>query len=150
MQTAASNVNQPLELLGCLPTFGSCIGFQFYFQNLLQHMHGRIPYVFDCLVVHNLLLPKELHAHLELHDYLESTHRLSLLKKLAIHGLFLICIWSFSNKQYKILQQNNVKKYPFSMWCWDSNPQPSDCESHLLTPRPGLLAYLATLLQRTL
>ena len=62
MQTAASNVNQPLELLGCLPTFGSCISFQFYFQNLLQHMHGRIPYVFDCLVVHNLLLPKERHG----------------------------------------------------------------------------------------
>ena len=35
-----------------------------------------------------------------------------------------------------MLQQINVKKCPSSIWCWDSNSQPSDYESPPLTTRP--------------
>ena len=42
--------------------------------------------------------------------------------------LFLV----FSNKQYNLLQQINVKKYPSSVLCCDSNSQPSDYLSLLL------------------
>ena len=45
---------------------------------------------------------------------------------------------SFSNKQYKILQQMNVKKCPSSIQRWDSNSQPSDYETPPLTTRPVL------------
>ena len=32
-----------------------------------------------------------------------------------------------------ILQQINVKTCPSSIWCWDSNPRPSEHESHPIT-----------------
>ena len=35
----------------------------------------------------------------------------------------------------------NVNKYPPSIWCWDSNPQPSGHESLTITTRPGLPSY---------
>ena len=37
-----------------------------------------------------------------------------------------------------IFTTNNVKKCPSSIWCWDSNPQPSGHESPPITTRPGL------------
>ena len=55
------------------------------------------------------------------------THRL----KWAIPGLFQTNINT-------ILQQINVKKFPSSIWHWDSNPRPSECESPPITrARPG-------------
>ena len=36
------------------------------------------------------------------------------------------------------LQQINMKKCPFSLRRWDSNPQPLECESPPITTRPGL------------
>ena len=36
------------------------------------------------------------------------------------------------------LQQIYVKKCPSSIWCWDSNPQPSEHESPPITTSPGL------------
>ena len=51
----------------------------------------------------------------------------------------LINLFSACFKQtIQILQQINVKKCPSSIWCRDSNSQPSDYESTLLTTRPGL------------
>ena len=44
----------------------------------------------------------------------------------------------FSNKHYKFLQQIYVKKCASSIWCWDSNPRPLECESHPITTRPEL------------
>ena len=38
----------------------------------------------------------------------------------------------------QFLQQINVKKCPSSIWCWDSNPRPSEHESPPITTRPGL------------
>ena len=40
-----------------------------------------------------------------------------------------------------ILQQINVKNYPSSIWCRDSNSQPSEHESPPITTRPGLSPY---------
>ena len=37
-----------------------------------------------------------------------------------------------------ILQIIYVKKCPSNIWHWDSNPQPSERESPLITSRPGL------------
>ena len=41
-------------------------------------------------------------------------------------------------KQTLQLLQKNVKKYPSSMRCWDSNPRPLEHESPSITTRPGL------------
>ena len=45
-----------------------------------------------------------------------------------------VYFWSF----LQILQQNNVRKCPSSIWCQDLNSRPSDYESPPLTTRPGL------------
>ena len=37
----------------------------------------------------------------------------------------------------KIFTTNIYEKYPFSIQGWDSNPRPSDHESHPVTTRPG-------------
>ena len=44
----------------------------------------------------------------------------------------------FSNKHYKFLQQIYVKRCPYSIWCWDSNPRPLERESPPITTKPGL------------
>ena len=53
---------------------------------------------------------------------------------------FLIYFWSFSSKHTNCMHQYNVKKCPSSSQCWDSNPQPLERESPLITTRPGLRA----------
>ena len=48
-----------------------------------------------------------------------------------------ICV--FTNKHYKAYNKYlYVKKCPSIIWCWDSNSQPSEIESTLITTRPGL------------
>ena len=42
------------------------------------------------------------------------------------------------SKKHCILQQINVKKFPSSIWCWASNPQPLEHECPPITARPGL------------
>ena len=37
---------------------------------------------------------------------------------------------------------NKCEKYPFSIWCWDSNPWPMEHKSPPITTRPGLPPYL--------
>ena len=44
----------------------------------------------------------------------------------------------FKQTSLQILQQINVKKCPSSVWCWVSNPQPSEHDSPHITTRPGL------------
>ena len=46
-------------------------------------------------------------------------------------------IFVFSNKHYNLLQQI-CEKFPYSIWCWDSNPQPSGHKFPPMTTRPGL------------
>ena len=38
----------------------------------------------------------------------------------------------------QFLQQIYVKKPPSSIWCWDSNPRPLECESLPITTRPEI------------
>ena len=52
-------------------------------------------------------------------------------------GLFLIYFRLFK-QTLQFLQQINVKKYPSSIWFWDSNPSPLENESLPITNRPGL------------
>ena len=58
-----------------------------------------------------------------------------LLQKRANPGLFFV-YFRLSNNHY--IQQIYVKKCLFSIWCWDSKPQPSGHESPPITTRPGL------------
>ena len=51
-------------------------------------------------------------------------------------------IFGLSKQTIQYLQQINVKKCPFSLWHWDSNPQPLKHESSPTTTRPGLLQLL--------
>ena len=55
----------------------------------------------------------------------------------------------FSNKHYKFLQQIYVKKCPSSIWCRDSNPQPSQREYPPITTRHSK-SYIVTFLYSTL
>ena len=43
----------------------------------------------------------------------------------------------FKQTSLQFLQQIYVKKCPSSIWCRDSNPQPSERESLPITTRPG-------------
>ena len=43
----------------------------------------------------------------------------------------------FSNKHHTLFPTNICEKYPSSIWCWYSNPQPSKQESPPITSRPG-------------
>ena len=45
---------------------------------------------------------------------------------------------SFQTNIVTIFTTNKCEKCPSSIWCRDSNSQPSDYESPLLTTRPGL------------
>ena len=56
----------------------------------------------------------------------------------------------FKQTSIQFLQQINVEKCTSSKWCWDLNPQPSDCKSHPITSRPGLLPNKRPMLQRRL
>ena len=47
-----------------------------------------------------------------------------------------------------IFTTNICEKCTSSIWCWDSNPQPSKHESPPMTIRPGLLSYLNNLLPK--
>ena len=47
----------------------------------------------------------------------------------------------FFKQTIQILQHINVEKCSSSIRCWDSNSQPSECESPPLTTRPGLPSY---------
>ena len=53
--------------------------------------------------------------------------------------LFIFDIFQTNNT---ILQQINVKKWPSSIRCRDSNPWPLKHETSPITTRPGLLPYL--------
>ena len=53
--------------------------------------------------------------------------------KWAIPGLVFVYFWSFQNNINTILQSIDLKKCPSSIGRWDSNPQPSECESPLIT-----------------
>ena len=62
--------------------------------------------------------------------------------KMGHPGLFLF-IFIFS-----IFTTNIWTKCPSSIWCWDSNPQPSEHESPPITNRPGrppFLCWMTTL-----
>ena len=47
---------------------------------------------------------------------------------------FIFCLFQTN---MKIFTTNIYEKYPFSIQGWDSNPRPSDHESHPVTTRPG-------------
>ena len=51
---------------------------------------------------------------------------------------FIVYFRSFQTTLLQILQQINVKKCPSSIWCRDSNPQPLEHESILITTRPRI------------
>ena len=63
---------------------------------------------------------------------------------LFIFGLFLFSFFFFyfavflKPKSTQFLQQINLKRWPSSILCWDSNPLRSYCESHPITTRQGL------------
>ena len=56
------------------------------------------------------------------------------LKKWANPSLFLIYFRLFKHTLL-FLQQINVKKYPSSIWCWDSNSEPLEHKSLPITTR---------------
>ena len=62
----------------------------------------------------------------------------SIFFKWAIHILYFVYFWSFSNKHHYNFCNKLMWKCPFSIWCWDSNPQPSKPEYPPITTRPGL------------
>ena len=51
--------------------------------------------------------------------------------------LFRLFLVSY-NKHYNFYNVTFLKKIPFSIQCWDSNPRLSEQKSPLLTTRPGL------------
>ena len=53
-----------------------------------------------------------------------------------------VYFWSFIKQTLQILQQINVTKCPSTTCCWDSNSQPSECESPPITTRPGLTYFV--------
>ena len=55
----------------------------------------------------------------------------------------------FKQTSLQFLQQIYVKKIPSNIWCRDSNPWPSECESQPITTRPGLSPFLLYLRHRT-
>ena len=57
--------------------------------------------------------------------------------KWAIPGLFLNIFGQFQIKT-TIFTTNQGKNCPSSIWCWDTNPQPSQYRSSPITTRPGL------------
>ena len=57
---------------------------------------------------------------------------------MAILGLFFVYFCLFHKQTITFLQPINLKKCPSSKRCWDSNPGPSEHESHPITTRPGL------------
>ena len=58
-------------------------------------------------------------------------------KKMAIARLLSFILF-FSNKYYNFYNPTNEKKWPSSIQCWGSNPQPLEHESPPITTRPGL------------
>ena len=52
--------------------------------------------------------------------------------------LLLFIFGLFKQTPLQFLQRIHVKKFPCSMRCRDSNPQPSEHESPPITTRPGL------------
>ena len=58
--------------------------------------------------------------------------------KQAIPGLFLFIFGLFQMNINTILQQIILKEFASSIWHWDSNPRPSECESPPITTWPGL------------
>ena len=57
--------------------------------------------------------------------------------KWANPGLFFVYFQSFQTN-ITIFTTTICEKCPSSIWCWDSNPQPSEHESLPITTRPGL------------
>ena len=57
-----------------------------------------------------------------------------------IPGLFFI-YFCLIKQTFKVLQQIFVKKCFYSIWTWDSNPQPSGHVSPPITTRPGLFLH---------
>ena len=62
---------------------------------------------------------------------------------------FLLKIILVFSKNITILHQINVKKCPFSIQCWDSNPRPLKHESPPITTRPWLPPNCLAFLNRT-
>ena len=61
------------------------------------------------------------------------------------HSHPLLVYFGLFKQSIQLLQQINVKNCPSSIWCWDSNLQPSEYESPPITTRPGLPLQLTFL-----
>ena len=68
-------------------------------------------------------------------------YRNPFLKKWAILGLFFVYFCLFWTN-ITILTSNKCEKCPSSIWCWDSNLQPSEHESPPITTRPGVIIVI--------
>ena len=44
----------------------------------------------------------------------------------------------FLKTKITIFTTNQCEKCPYTLWCWDSNPRPSEHESPPITTRPGV------------
>ena len=53
-------------------------------------------------------------------------------------GLFFFIFGLFKQTSLQFSQQIYVKKYPSSIWCWNSNSQPLEHQSPLITTRLGV------------
>ena len=70
--------------------------------------------------------------------YLSSCLKNWFFNKWVNPGLFLF-IFGLFQTNIKIFATNICEKSPSSIQCWHLNPQPSELDSLLLSPRPGLL-----------
>ena len=122
-------------VVACLRIYSNSVQYKCYLNPALKMGQTMYLFCFFCLFSNK---------------YRSSTHSMAFTraitqkkftrfsKQLSILGFFFIHCWSFSNKQYNLLQQMNVKKCPSSIRCLDTNTQLSEHESHLLTTRPML------------
>ena len=57
------------------------------------------------------------------------------------HPRPLVVYFRLFKQTYQFFQQQKCEKCPSSIWCWDSNPRPSERESLPITTRAGLPPY---------
>ena len=60
---------------------------------------------------------------------------------------FIFCLFKQTNRWYNFTT-NQCEKYPFSIWCCNSNPQPHEHEPSPITTRPRLLAKNQVILKK--
>ena len=70
------------------------------------------------------------------------------LKNGASLASYIVYFWSFQTNITIFLQQYNVKNFPSSIRCRDSNPQPLGRESPPITTRPGLPRIVCTTISK--